>query len=89
MYFLDYIQFIIGNLPEQMRRGPVKIIITLGFSGVLALMGPITFIAISRMNANVNALSQLIEQTIAKIAAANTIGVTVSSYAVTYCIKCI
>ncbi len=55
-----------------MRKDPVKIIITLGFSGVLALMGLITFIAISRMNTNVNELSQLIEQTNAKMAAANT-----------------
>jgi len=55
-----------------MRRDPVKIIITLGFSGVLALMGLITFIAISRMNTSINELSQLIKQTNAKIAAANT-----------------
>lgn len=55
-----------------MNRDPIKIILTLGFAAVLALMVLIAFIPISRLEISINELSTLLEQTSAKIAAANT-----------------
>ncbi len=54
-----------------MKKDPVKVIIALGFSGVLVLMGLIAFISISRMHASIDELSLLLEQTNAKTTAAN------------------
>jgi len=54
-----------------MNKDPVKIIIALGFTSVLTLMSLIAFLSISRMNASINELSILLEQTNAKITTAN------------------
>ncbi len=54
-----------------MNKDPVKIIIALGFTSVLTLMILIAFLSISRMNTSIDELSALLEQTNAKITAAN------------------
>jgi len=54
-----------------MSRDPIKIIIGLGFAGVLALMGLISFISLSQMNTITEQMSKLLEETNAKISAAN------------------
>ena len=54
-----------------MSRDPIKIIIGLGFAGVLALMGLISFISLSQMNTITEQMSKLLEESNAKISAAN------------------
>jgi diguanylate cyclase (GGDEF)-like protein len=54
-----------------MNRDPLKLIIALGFAGVLALMGLISFISLSQMNAITKQMSVLLEETNAKNSAAN------------------
>jgi diguanylate cyclase (GGDEF)-like protein len=54
-----------------MHRDPLKIIIALGFAGVLALMGLISFISLSQLNAITRQMSTLLEETNAKNTAAN------------------
>ncbi|MBE9568221.1 MAG: EAL domain-containing protein [Proteobacteria bacterium] len=55
-----------------MSKDPIKITIGLGFAGVLALMGLISFISLSQMNTTTEQMTALLEQTNAKISAANT-----------------
>jgi len=55
-----------------MSRDPIKLIIGLGFAGVLSLMGLISFISLSQLNAITVQMSTLLEETNAKISAANT-----------------
>ncbi len=55
-----------------MSRDPIKLTIGLGFTGVLALMGLISFISLSQMNAITEKMGVLLEETNAKTAAANT-----------------
>ena len=55
-----------------MSKDPIKLTIGLGFAGVLALMGLINFISLSQMNAITEQTSILLEETNAKISAANT-----------------
>lgn len=54
-----------------MRRDPLKIIIALGFAGVLTLMGLISFITLSQMNTITTQMGNLLEETNAKNTAAN------------------
>ena len=54
-----------------MRRDPIKLTIGLGFTGVLALMGLISFISLSQMNTITEQMSALIKETNTKISAAN------------------
>jgi len=54
-----------------MNRDPLKLIIALGFAGVLALMGLISFISLSQMNTITEQMSALLEETNAKNSAAN------------------
>jgi len=54
-----------------MSRDPIKLTIGLGFTGVLALMGLISFISLSQMNAITEKMSSLLEETNAKTSAAN------------------
>ena len=55
-----------------MNKDPIKLTIGLGFAGVLALMGLISFISLSQMNAITNEMTALLTETNAKISAANT-----------------
>lgn len=55
-----------------MSKDPIKLTIGLGFSGVLALMGLISFISLSQMNTITRQMSELLEETNTKISAANT-----------------
>jgi len=55
-----------------MTKDPIKITVGLGFAGVLSLMGLISFISLSQMNALTEQTSFLLEETNAKISAANT-----------------
>jgi diguanylate cyclase (GGDEF)-like protein len=55
-----------------MSRDPIKLTIGLGFTGVLALMGLISFISLSQMNDITEKMSVLLEETNAKTSAANT-----------------
>ncbi len=55
-----------------MRNDPIKLIIGLGFAGVLTLMGLISFISLSQMNTITKQMSDLLEETNTKISAANT-----------------
>lgn len=54
-----------------MNKDPLKIILALGFAGVLALMGLISFISLSQMNTITEQMSLLLEETNAKNTAAN------------------
>jgi diguanylate cyclase (GGDEF)-like protein len=55
-----------------MTKDPIKITVGLGFAGVLTLMGLISLIALSQMNTLTNQSNSLLEETNAKISAANT-----------------
>lgn len=55
-----------------MSKDPIKLTIGLGFTGVLALMGLISFISLSQMNTITGQMTALLEETNAKISAANT-----------------
>ncbi|MEA1987718.1 MAG: hypothetical protein U9N57_00755, partial [Pseudomonadota bacterium] len=55
-----------------MSKDPIKLIVGLGFAGVLALMGLISFISLSQMNTITRQMSDLLEETNTKISAANT-----------------
>ncbi len=55
-----------------MSRDPIKLTVGLGFAGVLALMGLISFISLSQLNSLTEQMSTLNEDTSAKISAANT-----------------
>jgi len=55
-----------------MIKDPIKITVGLGFAGVLALMGLISLISLTQMNAITEQTSLLLEETNAKISAANT-----------------
>lgn len=55
-----------------MNKDPIKLIVGLGFAGVLALMGLISFISLSQMNKITEQMSTLLDETNAKITAANT-----------------
>ena len=54
-----------------MSRDPIKLTIGLGFTGVLALMGLISFISLSQMNTITEKMSALLEETNAKTSAVN------------------
>lgn len=54
-----------------MSRDPIKLTIGLGFTGVLALMGLISFISLSQMNTITEKMSVMIEETNAKTSAVN------------------
>ena len=54
-----------------MSREPIKLTIGLGFTGVLALMGLISFISLSQMANITERMSSLLEETNAKTSAAN------------------
>lgn len=54
-----------------MSRDPIKLTIGLGFTGVLALMGLISFISLSQINTITEKMSLLLEETNAKTSAAN------------------
>ena len=54
-----------------MSRDPIKLTIGLGFTGVLALMGLISFISLSQMANITERMSTLLEETNAKTTAAN------------------
>ena len=55
-----------------MSKDPIKLTVGLGFAGVLALMGLISFISLSQMNAITHQMSELLLDTNTKISAANT-----------------
>ena len=55
-----------------MSNDPIKLTVGLGFAGVLALMGLISFISLSQMNKITEQMSFLLDETNAKITAANT-----------------
>ena len=55
-----------------MRRDPIKLTIGLGFAGVLALMGIISAISLSQINTITEQMTVLLNETNAKISAANT-----------------
>ena len=55
-----------------MRKDPIKLTVSLGFAGVLALMGLISFISLSQMSTITEQMSALLNETNAKISAANT-----------------
>lgn len=55
-----------------MTKDPIKITVGLGFAGVLTLMGLISLIALSQMNTLTSQSNSLLEETNAKISAANT-----------------
>jgi len=55
-----------------MSKDPIKLTVGLGFAGVLALMGLISFISLSQMNTIARQMSELLEETNTKISAANT-----------------
>ena len=54
-----------------MRKDPIKLIIGLGFTGVLALMGLISFISLSQMHELIDRMGALQLETKAKISASN------------------
>jgi len=54
-----------------MSRDPIKLTIGLGFTGVLALMGLISFISLSQMSTITEQASTLLDETNAKISTAN------------------
>ena len=54
-----------------MSRDPIKFIIGLGFTGVLALMGLISFISLSQMNTITEQMSLLLKETNTKTSAVN------------------
>ncbi len=54
-----------------MSKDPIKLTVGLGFAGVLALMGLISFISLSQMNTITRQMSELLEETNTKISAAN------------------
>lgn len=54
-----------------MNKDPIKLTIGLGFAGVLTLMGLISFISLSQMNAITDEMTALLTETNAKISAAN------------------
>ncbi|MCK4834587.1 MAG: EAL domain-containing protein [Gammaproteobacteria bacterium] len=55
-----------------MSKDPIKLTIGLGFAGVLSLMGLISFISFSQMNAITDQVSKLLAETNTKTSAANT-----------------
>ena len=55
-----------------MSKDPIKLTVGLGFAGVLALMGLISFISLSQMNTITRQMSELLQETNTKISAANT-----------------
>ena len=55
-----------------MSNDPIKLTVGLGFAGVLTLMGLISFISLSQMNKITEQMSSLLDETNAKITAANT-----------------
>ena len=55
-----------------MSKDPIKLTVGLGFAGVLTLMGLISFISLSQMNKITEQMSSLLDETNAKITAANT-----------------
>ncbi len=55
-----------------MKKNPIKLTVGLGFAGVLALMGLISFISLSQMSTISQQMGSLLEQTNTKISAANT-----------------
>lgn len=55
-----------------MSKDPIKLTIGLGFAGVLALMGLISFISLSQMNTITQQMNLLLDETNTKISAANT-----------------
>ncbi len=55
-----------------MSKDPIKLIIGLGFAGVLTLMGLISFISLSQMNTVTRQMGELLVVTNTKISAANT-----------------
>ena len=55
-----------------MSKDPIKLTVGLGFAGVIALMGLISFISLSQMNTITRQMSELLEETNTKISAANT-----------------
>ena len=55
-----------------MSNDPIKLTVGLGFAGVLALMGLISFISLSQMNKITEQMSLLLDETNAKITASNT-----------------
>jgi len=55
-----------------MSNDPIKLTVGLGFAGVLALMGLISFISLSQMNKITEQMSFLLDETNAKSTAANT-----------------
>ncbi|MCW8852275.1 MAG: hypothetical protein OQK44_06370, partial [Gammaproteobacteria bacterium] len=55
-----------------MNNDPIKLTVGLGFAGVLTLMGLISFISLSQMNKITEQMSSLLDETNAKITAANT-----------------
>jgi len=54
-----------------MSKDPIKLTIGLGFTGVLALMGLISFISLSQMNTVTDQMSALLIETNTKLSAAN------------------
>ncbi|NOQ89360.1 MAG: diguanylate cyclase, partial [Gammaproteobacteria bacterium] len=55
-----------------MNNDPLKLTLGLGFTGVLALMGLISFISLSQVNTITRQMGELLEETSTKISAANT-----------------
>ncbi|MBE9567643.1 MAG: diguanylate cyclase, partial [Proteobacteria bacterium] len=55
-----------------MSKDPIKLTVGLGFAGVLALMGLVSFISLSQMNTITREMSELLNVTNTKISAANT-----------------
>lgn len=55
-----------------MSNDPIKLTVGLGFAGVLTLMGLISFLSLSQMNKITEQMSSLLDETNAKITAANT-----------------
>ena len=55
-----------------MSKDPIKLTISLGFTGVLALMGLISFISLSQMTVITEQMASLLNETNAKISAAST-----------------
>ena len=55
-----------------MNKDPLKLTLALGFAGVLALMGLISFISLSQIHTITQQMSELMVDTNTKISAANT-----------------
>jgi len=60
------------ELPDNMGKDPIKLILGMGFASVLALMVLISFISLTQMGKATDGMSRLMHETRAKIAAAHT-----------------